>query len=474
MRVRPVALFHPTLRRSVLGLSVGFMWLGCSQSVPEPKSPGAAEAVEDSGPEAPETTTMAAAPEPGPPDGAVELSGDPPPIVDPEAERAERERVFARSLLANAPSSAGQLGVVFVAGQRTADLAWTVAVENRSEETFLIPADISLLELTLTPPPSADTEETSEAPKKAKAVPLPQVFGVLPKVAVDEILELSPGEVIVGSFDPRDRCPDEWLIEGTEVRASYGYAIETVVRWERGKRVERPITDVPPFVLESKESDGGAPVQSTKVLTSAPFVLGETYPLSELVLRAEDDPANAEATSNKDARAPESPLRLTLGDLGHSGSTLYKVLQLTLTNRTGEPLDIVIKRELLSFEVTGPRGATTCVLEPTKVDPLSHNFTRLGPGQSRSLAIRLPEACPAGTFDVPGQYNVMARYRSPSSGAEFGKSGFVGTVRADKGARFTVDGRPGQPTQTPFRKIRPTEVAPTRPKDGTSGPAALP
>lgn len=389
-------------------------------------------------------------------------------MVDPEAERIERDRAFARSLLAHAPTPAGQFGVVFVAGQRTADLLWTVAVENRGEETFQIPIDVSLFQLTMTPPPPSEGSAPPDA-SRPKTASSPQTFGVLPKVAVDDVIPLEPGEIIVGSFDPRDYCPEEWLLEGTEILASYGYAIETEVRWERGKRVEKPLTDRPPFVLESRPEET-SPAHTIKLLTAAPFVLGETYPLSAIALRAPDDPANSLAAANKDTRPPESPLKLSLADLGHAGSTLHKVMQVTLTNQSSDSIDVVVKRELLSFEVTGPRGATTCLLEPTKVDPLAHNFTRLAPGQSRSLAIRLPEACPAGTFDLPGQYNVMARYRSPSSGAEFGKTGFVGEVRAAKGARFAVDPRPGQPVAKPFHKVKAETVSP-RPQ---STPAPIP
>src|SRR5690606_22287462 len=156
------------------------------------------------------------------------------------------------------------------------------------------------------------------------------------------------------------------LVEGTEVQAVYGYAVETEIRWERGKRVERALTETPPFVLTSPPEEEGAPVRTAKVLTSAPFMLGETYPLSKVsaLPRSED----SEAHEAERARRRESPLKLTLADLGAADRTFSKVLQLTLKNQTREPLDVVLKRELFSFEVIGPQGATTCVLEPMKVD----------------------------------------------------------------------------------------------------------
>lgn len=371
-----------------------------------------------------------------------------------DAERTRREREFARDLLSRAPTPEGQHGVVFVLGQRTADLPWTLALENRSEEPVVLAADMGLLELTLIPP-SAPAPAADAAKPAAQASPKPQVFGIRPKTPTDETIELGPGEIIVASFDPRDRVPDDLLVEGTEVQAAYGYAVETEIRWERGKRVERALTDKPPFVLTSPPEEDGAPARTAKVLTSAPFMLGETYPLSKVSALPRNE--DSEAQEAERARRRESPLKLTLADLGIADRTFSKVLQLTLKNQTREPLDIVLKRELFSFEVIGPQGAATCVLEPMKVDPLPHNFTRLTPGASRSLPIRLPEACPAGTFDAPGQYRVMARFVSPSSGAEYGKSGFVGIVRAEKPARLTVNARAGQLPVRTFRKLRPSE-----------------
>lgn len=451
MRATSPARLSSTGARALVSALFCSLSLSCQRPAPA-EHPTEAAAEDDDPPEEPSREKKSS-----PQDKKQEETRGRRRIANADAERARREREFARELLSKAPTPQGQHGVVFAVGQRTADLPWTLALENRSEEPFVIAADMHLLELTLIPPspPSPPVEEAQKKPD-AKAVTAPQVFGVRPKIPFDDTLELAPSEMIVASFDPRDRVPEDLLVEGTEVQAAYGYAVETEIRWERGKRVERALTEKPPFVLTSASEDEDSPARTAKVLTSAPFMLGETYPLSKVSAVPRSDAS--EAAEAERAGRRESPLKLTLADLGAVDRTFSKVLQLTLKNQTREPLDIVVKRELFSFEVIGPQGATTCVLEPMKVDPLAHNFTRLTPGASRSLPIRLPEACPAGTFDVPGQYRVMARFVSPSSGAEYGKSGFVGIVRAEKPARLTVNARPGQPPVRMFRRVRPKDA----------------
>jgi len=393
---------------------------------------------------------------------------EPHKLPDAEAVHAERALQFADELLKVAPTPEGQLGLVLVLGQRSADLFWTFAVENRSAEPVLFGSDLGLLELTLTPKASLEAEADADA---SNAPAAPHTCNPLTKVASGPGAPLLPGEAEVFSFDPRSICPEELLTEGTTVSAIYGYAIEKKTGWQKGKKVETLLTDKPPFVAQAEAPEPAAPPAATapepakarpqtatseaappglKQLFAAPMVLNETYPLDALELFAEGDPRH-----DSNANAPLTPLTVSLRDLGEARTPTFQLVNVTLKNVSDAPLDVVVRRELMVFEVVGPQGATTCYLEPTQVDPLAHNFTRLAPGVSRVLVTRMPEVCPAGTFSEPGTYSVFVRYRSPSDGAQFGRQGFQGEIRSKSPAHLRVpDPLKGNVQAQPVRRAK--------------------
>jgi hypothetical protein len=471
-----------------VGMSETIAEPGASQ-VPAPADPPGQE----SSPAAAETAgDETAATEAGTTEAGTSEAGAPTEVRKlPDAELVHRQRQldFANELLKGAPTPEGQLGLVAVLGQRSADLYWTFAVENRGPEPVIFDSDLVLLELMLTPkaelesePSSApgqtapgQTTPTQTAPGQRAATEAapgqvsskPVTCNPLTKEASNDRGPLLPGEAEIFSFDPRTLCPEELLTEGTTVSAIYGYAIENKAKWERGKKVEVLLTDKPPFVAQPvapKASEPSAPggltehssgsnakVESApgiKQLFPAPIVLNETYPLDKLELFAESDP-RAQTSSE----APPPPLSVTIRDLGETRTPTFQVVNVTLKNVSAAPLDIVVRRELMTFEVVGPRGATTCYLEPTQVDPLAHNFTRLAAGTSRVVVTRMPEICPAGTFSEPGDYSVFVRYRSPSDGAQFGRQGFQGEIRSKFPARLSVpDPLHGNVQAKPFRR----------------------
>jgi hypothetical protein len=382
--------------------------------------------------------------------------GAKPKLPDPEQVHGDRTIAIADELLKAAPTPPDQLGLVIVLGQRAADLYWTLAIENRGTSPVRLHSDLLLLELTLTP--KAASEDTAPAP--------PYICNPLGKTPSSELSELQPGEAEIFSFDPRSLCPVELLTEGTTVSLAYGYTVEKQLKWERGKKVELMLEDKPPFVAEQKVSEPtpsegdpstgtskSAPeelvMQHKKRLFAPPMVLDETYPLEAVGLFAENDPL-----AKADAAATPLPLSVTIRDIGEARTPTFQIVNVTLKNVSGAPLDVVVRRELMTFEVVGPLGATTCRMEPTQVDPLPHNFSHLEAGGSRAIATRLPEVCPAGTFTTPGQYSVFVRYRSPSAGTEFGKQGFQGEVRSGNPAHLRVpDPLRKRGPATPVRRV---------------------
>lgn len=341
----------------------------------------------------------------------------------------ERQQAFATELLDAAPTQDAGGPLVFVIGQKTADLPWVFAIENRGESEVLLDADMTLLSIELSPKGAENPEESG---MKALACNLPLKTGL----AQDAEVLLGPGQALVHSFDPRRLCPEEALIEGVTVRAIYGYELQTQKKWERGKMVVVTPEQTAPFVADSANTH-------IKRLEAEPFVLNETYPLNEWNSRAPDDPARI------DHSIPRAPLEVSLNDLGSAASTDYKVVTVQLKNVSDRSIDLLVRRELFAYEVQGPLGTASCYMEPTNFEPLPHQYSRLAPGQTRVLSTRLPEACPADTFLVPGTYSVFVRYTSTSSGERDGKQGFVGQIVSAKPAHFEIKG-----TRPPARRLR--------------------
>jgi hypothetical protein len=112
----------------------------------------------------------------------------------------------------------------------------------------------------------------------------------------------------------------------------------------------------------------------------------------------------------------------------------------TITNTSGKAMRLFVRRELVSYEVIGPRGAATCRMYPAERAPDSSAFRSLSVGGSTTLATRLAEACPKGTWDDPGTYSVSARFDANDSGKEHKLDAFVGTGVTTKPARLVVPG----------------------------------
>jgi len=162
-----------------------------------------------------------------------------------EAEKPPRALALAREALHHAKAPENHLGLVMAISERTSDLHWVLAVENRSTKPVTLAAVPELLSFTVVPPKKAPEPIDESIPKwkrKKKKVEEPPVcrLGKLPsKVSAGAQVKLAPGEMLFHEFDPRAFCERAAvLVEGAEIQPLFGFPIETKKLWKGGKLVE--------------------------------------------------------------------------------------------------------------------------------------------------------------------------------------------------------------------------------------------
>ena len=214
------------------------------------------------------------------------------------------------------------------------------------------------------------------------------------------------------AFDPRRLCKDSrTLSAGAQVVVSYGFEKQTKKLWQGGKMVEIDAKQTDPFVARVAAGDAQEDPQMAglKHVVADPFVLGATYPLEDVAL---------EETAAKDVAPP--PLRLSVSDLGTLSSPESSAIRVTVTNTSGRTLPLLLRREIIRYEVIGQWSSATCIMDPTDRAPDPAGFTTLSPGESQTLITRLAEACPPETFRYPGRYAISARLTATATGSEHG------------------------------------------------------
>lgn len=413
---------------SRLGICLAVLALGCAggnraalpgatfdddASTPPAVDAGARDAASDASPEA----AVAADEEPAP------------PAVDPAVSHA---------LLAKTGEASGRapLGLRFEIVELGAELPWAFAVVNRGTEAAQVDFDARLLTLEVTPP--ADPKaKPNQKPKKAIVCRLP---GDVVPSSVDPALalKLEPGEGLVENFDPRLYCLGKVaLTEGAVVKPRFGWAPKMKVSWKNGKREEAPGTQSEPFVAEPIEAKGSLPQNGgdsserrIKELTGSELTLGSDFKAS----KADEPPPDP------------SGLVFTLagGDATDEGAA---VATATIANRGKKKQDLYFRRELVTYEVSGPDGVFHCDPEPDLRSPDRSAFQTLRPGGKFSAVSRLIEMCPAHTFARPGLYLVHARFDANDAGTEFGLRAFTGRLLSQKPAVLRV--REGELPFTP-------------------------
>ncbi len=383
-------------------------------------------------------------------DAAPGDTGANPPAIDPAVSNA---------LLAKTGEASGTppLGLRFEIVELGSELPWGFTVVNRGTEAAVVDFDARLLTLEVMPPPDPPLDEHASAKDKAKAKakakkpPKPvlcQLPGDVAPGSVDPALaiKLEPGEGLVESFDPRLYCVGKapWpLVEGAVVTPHLGWPEKMKVSWHAGKREEKPGVQKDPFIAEPSEAQGslpaGAAAEATerrvKRLTGTPLKLGSDFAETKEV----PNPAEVQA-------AQGLALTITGGDATNEGAA---VATATFANHGKKKQDIYFRRELISYEVSGPDGVFQCDPKPDQRAPVDRSgIQTLAPGGKFSAASRLIEMCPAHTFARPGLYLVHARFDSASAGTQIGLNAFMGRLVSPKPALVRI--REGELPFTPL------------------------
>jgi|GEM_PF-1000958 len=417
-------------------------------------------------------------------------------------EEEARHAAWARAALQQVASPANDLGVVVAVSQRASDLRWLLAIQNRGEQPVSLVALPELLTFEVVPKerPAEPAPPPPSAPKWGQKPPPPpaQIWcGEAPKTAsLDSRITLLPSEMLVHVFDPRSYCDSSDVLEqGATIKARYGFPLETKKVWRKGKLTEEtlppkaplafepavpmetPAAAPPPAAAPSTTTTPGAdaeqtpaPVLELKHVEAPAFVLDETYPLERIAPLGRIEPpgtsdasaaaaattpaaggdAPAAATSPEAAAPkpppppPPPPLTLTIRPMGATTNPAFNTVTVTAKNTSGASMRLFLRRELISYQVTGPNGPVTCRMTPGARAPNPPAYSSLGVGASVSLTTRLAEACPKGTFDAPGSYTVFARVDAQNDGREHGFVAFTGTAITQQPTTLTVRGSGSQ------------------------------
>jgi hypothetical protein len=365
----------------------------------------------------------------------------PPPVVDP---------AVAHALLAKSGEASGSaaLGLRFEVIELSAALPWAFAVVNRGTEAALVDFDARLLTLEVElplPPAKLDARgKPSKPAKPTKPVLCRLPAGVVPS-AVDPALaiKLEPGAGLVQNFDPRLYCIGKapWpLLAGAQVSPRFGWPPALKVSYRAGKREEVPGLQHEPFVAEPSEAQGSLPEASTgeaerrvKELSGTPLTLGSDFADSEA------------GRLNEPAVAPGLELTLAGGDASDEGAVTATA---TIVNHGKRKQDLYFRRELITYEVSGPDGVFHCNPEPDKRSASDRSQVQtLAAGARFSAVSRLIEMCPAHTFARPGLYLVHARFDAADPATDLGFNAFMGRLVSKKPALVRV--RQGELPFTP-------------------------
>lgn len=322
---------------------------------------------------------------------------------------------------------------------------WLAAVVNRGTNPAQVRFDLRYLTLTLEPPddPKRPKWKKKPAPIVCK---LPEGFGAAPRA---EHYRLEPGEGLVQTFDPRLYCispgGESQLSAGQKLTPKLGFAPKPPrVVWRQGKRMEVPVLQTRPFVVEPL----------------APEPLPGAEPPKQDALRDErvkqlvggEQLLTADIVGTEGDEDPSLPLRLRL--VRGSDAATERTATATVEIRARDKkTQLYFRRELLSFIVHGPEGIRACDPQPDDRAPDRQAYATLAAGQSISAVSLLSELCPNYTFGRPGLYLVSARLDASRTGAEFGLNAFTGRLESKRQAlvRIRTGDLPALPPPEPLR-----------------------
>ena len=334
------------------------------------------------------------------------------------------------------------LGLRFEVIELGPELPWAFAVVNRGTEAAVVDFDARLLSLEVLPPVAEPEAPSGKAikPVKAKKPPKPVLCRLPADVVPNSVdpalaIKLEPGEGLVQNFDPRLYCLGKapWpLVERAQVSAHFGWPLKMKVSWKGGKREEAPGVQREPFVAEPSEAQGSLPgtdareasERRIKELNGTPFTLGSNFAHG--------------AKPARDASAPPPGLELSISGSDAADEGVVTATT-TITNRGPRKQDLYFRRELVTYEVSGPDGVFQCDAQPDRRAPADRSAVQtLRPGGKFSAVTRLIEMCPAHAFARPGLYLVHARFDAADPATDLGFNAFMGRLVSAKPALVRV------------------------------------
>jgi len=376
-------------------------------------------------------------------DAALDAKSDAAPVAAEEEAPPTVDPAVSHALLSKTGEATGlaPLGLRFEIVELGSELPWAFAVVNRGTEAAQVDFDARLLTLEIVPPVDSKTKAgAKQKPRKPVLCRLPADIvpgSVDPALAI----KLEPGEGLVENFDPRLYCLGKTpspLVEGAQVSPRLGWAPKLKVSWHNGKRAEAPGTQSEPFVAEPSEARGSLPANGAdagerrvKELSGSSLTLGSDFANDTHAVEAPLDPSGL-------------MLGITGGDATDEGAALATAI---FTNRGKKKQDLYFRRELITYEVSGPDGVFECEPEPDLRAPDRSAFQTLAPGGKLSAVSRLIEMCPAHAFARPGLYLIHARFDAVDAGTEYGLHAFTGRLVSDKPALVRI--RKGELPFTP-------------------------
>lgn len=420
--------------------------LGCGAQNPAPKAADPLPASSTV-----EVQNVAGAPNHGPNETDVNPDRDPSKLL--EAYDADHPK---QSVPAAEPSRSGLTLEVF---ERGPDQPWLVHIVNRGQDPAELVADTRLLWF-----------EVKLAGKKKPSLcrlPEPLAPGNQPEARL--VVHLDPGEGVADQFDPRLYCfaegEQKLLVPGAEITPHFGWPeAPPKKRWRKGKLVEEPVLQKPPFVARitqptqtsetphsSKLQPGVSPQAAARLnsaavsdadkhLTGAPLTLKSEY--------AQWARPGSIPTPNEAAGQPPPAVGFRLIQGSDAKAEHEATVELTISNQSPLPVYVYFRRDMVTFEVIGPNGVSHCPGRLDERTPERSSYLHLNRGASNKYAVRLAELCPRGTFGIPGLYLVYARFDAMLDGTSQGINAFVGPVYSKTPA--TVRIRTGE--QQIFRK----------------------
>lgn len=358
------------------------------------------------------------------------------------------------------PAIPSRSGLTLEVFERGPDQPWLVHIVNRGQEPTELVADTRLLWFEVKLP----------GKKKTSLCRLPEPLSPGNQPEARLVVHLDPGEGVADQFDPRLYCFAEgeqrMLVPGAEITPYFGWPeAPPKKRWRKGKLVEEPALQKPPFVARisqppqtpgtaqysSKLQAGVSPQAAARLNSAAVSDADKHLAGAPLTLKSEYAQWARPGSIPAPHETPEQPppavgFRLVQGS--DARAEHEATVELSVSNQSPLPVYVYFRRDMVTFEVIGPYGVSHCPGRLEERKPERRSFLHLTRGASRKYAVRVAELCPRGTFGMPGLYLVYARFDAMLDGANQGINAFVGPIYSKTPA--TVRIRTGE--QAIFRK----------------------